>query len=219
MLLKASLNAERCTLYAEPTLSAEPKPPASLTTRHALDLILKSLNYEPTIVATGFLCREAHVARDRNENFYMIGSMGQASSIGLGIALCKPARKVVVLDGDGAVLMNLGLLPLVGMLAPRNFLHIVLDNETYASTGGQRTCARESSLAAIARASGYRTVRLIRTKNTLKKCLGSIKREAGPVFWQIKVKQDARPIAPRIPMPPEALTERLRKVLDGKTNS
>ncbi|MCI0457268.1 MAG: thiamine pyrophosphate-dependent enzyme, partial [Gemmataceae bacterium] len=79
--------------------------------------------------------------RDRPENFYMCGSMGCALPIGLGLALARPERKVVVLDGDGAALMSLGSLALARHLRLPNLEHIILDNGTYASTGDQPTCS------------------------------------------------------------------------------
>src|SRR5260370_34190498 len=88
----------------------------------------------------------------------MMGSMGLASAIGLGVALTRPARSTVVFDGDGNLLMNLGILPMVGSNAPRGFVHIVFDNEVYGSTGNQRSAASGVRLDAVAAAAGYRTV-------------------------------------------------------------
>jgi sulfopyruvate decarboxylase subunit beta len=88
----------------------------------------------------GFPSRELYAVQDRSENFYMLGSMGLASSIGLGLALARPERKVIVLDGDGAVLMNLGTLATVAHQAPENYLLVILDNCCYGSTGSQPTC-------------------------------------------------------------------------------
>ena len=76
----------------------------------------------------GFPSRELYAAADRPENFYMLGSMGLASSIGLGLALVRPERKVIVLDGDGSVLMNLGALATIAHNALENYLLIILDN-------------------------------------------------------------------------------------------
>ena len=94
----------------------------------AITTITELLEDQLVICANGLISRETFTIDDRIENFYMIGSMGLASSIGLGIALSKPSRKVVIFDGDGNLLMNLGTLAMVGALQPRNFLHIVFDN-------------------------------------------------------------------------------------------
>ena len=190
-----------------------PKRVRPLSTGGAIAEILKTLKDEPTILATGFISREGHAARDRDENFYMIGSMGQASSIGLGIALCKPKRRVVVLDGDGAVLMNLGILPMIGTLGLRNLLHIVLDNGAYASTGGQKTCSSTVSLALLAKSSRYRTVRVIETEDALRRALRGLSREPGPAFWHVKIREEDRRPAPRVSPTPEALTQRLQRAL------
>lgn len=96
---------------------------------------------ELVVATTGMISRELFVARDRPENFYMCGSMGCALSIGLGLALAAPSRKIVVLDGDGAALMSLGSLALARHLRLPNLEHIILDNGTYASTGDQPTCS------------------------------------------------------------------------------
>jgi sulfopyruvate decarboxylase subunit beta len=88
----------------------------------------------------GFPSRELYAVKDRSENFYMLGSMGLASSIGLGLALARPERRVIVLDGDGAVLMNLGTLATIANQALKNYLLVILDNCCYGSTGSQPTC-------------------------------------------------------------------------------
>ena len=91
----------------------------------------------------------------------MLGSMGHAIAIGLGVALsASPMRKVVVLDGDGAALMHLGTLSTVGHYAPSTLLHIILDNGTYATTGGQTTTSSSTSFADCAMACGYASASL-----------------------------------------------------------
>ena len=114
----------------------------------------------------GFPSRELYAAKDRPENFYMLGSMGLASSIGLGLALGLaqglPARRVIVLDGDGSVLMNLGTLATIAHYAPENYLLVILDNCCYGSTGSQPTCTHlGTDLAALALAAGVQFVRKV----------------------------------------------------------
>ncbi len=114
----------------------------------------------------GFPSRELYAAKDRPENFYMLGSMGLASSIGLGLALGLaqglPARRVIVLDGDGSVLMNLGTLATIAHYAPENYLLVILDNCCYGSTGSQPTCTHlGTDLAALALAAGVKSVRKV----------------------------------------------------------
>lgn len=110
----------------------------------------------------GYPSRELFSVRDRPENFYMLGSMGLASSIGLGLALAQPKRKVIALDGDGSVLMNLGTLATIAHYAPENYLLVILDNCCYGSTGSQPTCTHlGTDLFALAKAAGVRDVKKV----------------------------------------------------------
>src|SRR4051812_33081108 len=95
------------------------------------------------VCCNGMIGRELYTVGDRPANFYMIGSMGLGLSIGLGLALAKPKRRVIVLDGDGNVLMGMNVLASAASEGPPNLLHVVLDNQTHASTGGQRTISGE----------------------------------------------------------------------------
>ena len=110
----------------------------------------------------GYPSRELFAVHDRPENFYMLGSMGLASSIGLGLALAQPEKKMIVLDGDGSVLMNLGTLATIAHHAPENYLLVILDNCCYGSTGSQPTCTHlGTDLAALAKAAGIKNVRKV----------------------------------------------------------
>src|SRR5881296_2776646 len=105
------------------------------------------------IASLGHPAYDLFAAEDRGRNFYTWGSMGLASSIGLGLALARPDIRVIVLDGDGSLLMNLGSLATIGMYAPGNLAVVVMDNEEYATTGGQKTpTAHGADLAGAARA-------------------------------------------------------------------
>jgi len=120
----------------------------------------------------GYPSRELFSVRDRPENFYMLGSMGLASSIGLGLALARPEKRVMVLDGDGSLLMNLGSLASIAHHAPENYLLVILDNCCYGSTGSQPTCtALGTDLAAMARAAGVRRVRRAEGREELAEAL------------------------------------------------
>jgi sulfopyruvate decarboxylase subunit beta len=118
--------------------------------------ILAEIARRPWLVVAniGYPSRELFAAADRPENFYMLGSMGLASSIGLGLAVSQP-RPVCAIDGDGSVLMNLGTLATIAREAPPNYCLVIIDNKSYGSTGGQPTCtAGRADLAEIARAAG-----------------------------------------------------------------
>jgi thiamine pyrophosphate-dependent acetolactate synthase large subunit-like protein len=107
----------------------------------------------PVIASLGHPAYDLHAAGDRPQNFYTWGGMGVASSLGLGLALARPDLRVFVVDGDGSLLMNLGSLATIGLLQPPNLVVVVMDNEEYATTGGQPTpTARGADLAAAARA-------------------------------------------------------------------
>ncbi len=120
----------------------------------------------------GYPSRELHSQMDRPENFYMLGSMGLASSIGLGLALARPERNVMVLDGDGSVLMNLGSLATIAHHAPRNYLLVILDNGCYGSTGSQPTCTHlGTDLFAMAKAAGVKNIRAVERVEDLPEAL------------------------------------------------
>ncbi len=152
------------------------------------------------LVATlGYPARELYARRDMPNNFYMLGSMGLASSIGLGIALFTHKR-VIVLDGDGALLMNLGTLATIAHHAPPHYSLVVLDNKHYASTGGQETyTARKTDLAAMAKAAGIRCVVTVKTANGLHRALRRTYRAACVVVAKVQPGNDTVPVIPLTP--------------------
>lgn len=180
-----------------------------MTTREALAQLIPQLTDEVVIHTTGYLCRDSCAVQDRPGNFYMIGSMGLASAIGLGIAVTRPSRRVVVFDGDGALLMGLGTLAMAAAMRPANFYHLVFDNEAYASTGRQPTHSREVALDAIAKAAGYRTVRRVAASADVVEAYRALAAEPGPGFLLIKCVSDAATPSPRIPHEPPVITRRV----------
>lgn len=110
------------------------------------------------IASTGFSGRELYAIEDRPNQLYMVGSMGCAASLGLGLSMVRPDKKVVVIDGDGAVLMRMGNLATIGAYAPGNFYHLLLDNRVHESTGGQATVSEAVDFSGVALACGYREV-------------------------------------------------------------
>src|SRR6476660_6306895 len=120
------------------------------------------------IASLGHPAYDLFAVGDRPRNFYTWGSMGLASSVGLGLALARPDVRVYVLDGDGSLLMNLGSLATIGLLHPRNLVLVVMDNEEYATTGGQLTpTAHGADLAAAARAMGIVASVTVRSEDEL----------------------------------------------------
>ena len=179
----------------------------------AIGTILGLLTDQPVIVCNGFPSREAFKAADRPTMFYMIGSMGVAPAIGLGVALAKPEAKVVVVDGDGNVLMGMGSLATVGALKPKNFVHVVLDNEVYGSTGNQPTLSRFVRLEQIAKAAGYVNVERVREREDIVYEFKDMLARDGPSMLLIKVTENAEDVG-RVMLDPPAITERFKKAIE-----
>jgi phosphonopyruvate decarboxylase len=178
----------------------------------AITTAVKQLGDEAVVHANGYPSRESHAVADRAQNFYMIGSMGLASAIGLGVALNRPDKTTVVFDGDGNLLMNLGILPMVGALAPRRFVHCVFDNEVYGSTGNQRSPAAGVRLDALAAAAGYRTVAAAVSPDEIARHLAAALATDGPHFLLVKVTTEEADV-PRIALTPAQIRDRFRASL------
>ncbi|WP_406183883.1 phosphonopyruvate decarboxylase [Streptomyces sp. NBC_01006] len=157
-----------------------PAPDARMDRQGAVSVIAGHLGDALVYSTTGMISRELFGVVDAARNFYMQGSMGHAIGLGLGTALNRPDQDVVVIDGDGAAVMHLGGLALVGERRPPNLTHFVLDNGAYDSTGGQRTRATAMRWDELALAAGYRTGRVCRTAEEVTAHLGEIKGRPGP---------------------------------------
>jgi thiamine pyrophosphate-dependent acetolactate synthase large subunit-like protein len=164
------------------------------------------------ISTTGMISRELNKADDAPKNFYVIGSMGHASSIGLGIAK-EVKEKIIVLDGDGAALMHLGVLSTIGNIKPKNFLHICLDNESWSSTGGQRTTSNTTEIKDIALACGYTNSRKVNDKENLEKVIKELLELDGPNFLLVNVKKGNLEDIERIELLPEEITKRFMEAI------
>jgi phosphonopyruvate decarboxylase len=153
----------------------------------ALARVLEVVDDDVLIVATtGKTGRELFTLADRPQHFYQVGAMGCASAVAHGIAL-STARPVVVLDGDGAALMKLGNLATIGVEAPPNLVHIVLDNGVHDSTGGQRTAASAISFPEIAIACGYRRAVSCEALGDLERALRTALVDPGPQFVHVRI--------------------------------
>lgn len=173
--------------YPAPSLKQFPAKPPSSIHRHpeslakplridALDVIKHRAQHQDDIVllaTTGITGRELYELGHESNQFYMVGSMGCVSAIAIGLALAKPNLKVVAIDGDGALLMRMGNLATLGTLAPKNLCHILLDNGTHESTGGQETVATQLDFPSLASAAGYEHVIRSSTPNQLLDSLDS----------------------------------------------
>lgn len=169
----------------------------------AVKLLMDAVTDELVVVCNGMIGREAFTAKDREANFYMIGSMGLALSIGLGVALTRKDRRVVVLDGDGNVLMGAGVLGSAAAADARNLLHVVLDNEAHGSTGDQATISSKVRLEQVAKAAGYRWAERVPAERLVAELPGFLRRE-GPAMLLVKVdKGNVHGIARVTHEPPE----------------
>lgn len=165
--------------------SKNAKPPS----RYALlEALLDITSEETAIIATTGKCgRELFSLSDREQHLYQVGSMGCASGMGLGVSL-NTSKLVVVLDGDGAALMNMGNLATIGSCAPRNLAHIVLDNGVHDSTGGQATVSSNVNFAQVALACGYSEGIYCNTTKGFIEAVSHVSRRNGPILIQAKIK-------------------------------
>jgi sulfopyruvate decarboxylase subunit beta len=176
----------------------------------AIQKIKDHLSSELVICNIGFPSRELYHVNDSATNFYMLGSMGMASSIGLGLSLVQK-RKVVVIDGDGSLLMNLGSLVTIYNQNPENLIVVILDNECYGSTGSQCTYAKTVNLTKLAESVGFKETYFFNEEIDFKPVLNA----SGPVFVHVKVEAGNADVSV-IPMEPEEIKERFMKEIQGR---
>ena len=158
--------------------------------------LLERITDEPVIANLGPATADLYAAGDRDANLYSFGGMGLVSSIGLGVALAAPDRKVYVTDGDGSLLMNLGSLATIALMRPANLVLIVWDNHQWAETGGQPThTASGTDLAGVARAAGIPKVAAVSTLEAFEESLDHAVREDGPWCIVADIEEEGR--APR----------------------
>ena len=175
----------------------------SIGREEAIQKILSRIPREARlVVTTGMPGREVYDYRmansqDHGQDFLTVGSMGHASSIALGMALSDDQVPVVCLDGDGAALMHLGAIPIIGSRAPPKFFHILLNNGAHDSVGGQPTVAFQVDLCSIANASGYKTYEMVDCESSIEAAIDKIFKMDGPHFLEIRVARGSRADLPR----------------------
>lgn len=182
--------------------------------REILQAIQSSATDNDVIIATtGYTGRELFACGDKQNQFYMVGSMGCASSLGLGLALAQPDRRIIVVDGDGAALMRLGAWCTIGYERPANLVHILLDNGIHESTGGQATVSGSIDFCALAGGAGYPSARSVSTPDGVASVL------KGPMdaltFIHVPILSGIPDKLPRPGLTPAEVANRLRHFLQG----
>ena len=180
--------------------------------KEAIEIISQIVGNNPIISANGFTSRDLFESFEKKSNFYMIGSMGLSSSIGLGIALKNLKKTVFIFDGDGNILMNLGSLATIGSLKPRNLIHIVFDNELHESTGSQPTISKKIQIDKLAKTLEYKTYKAT-TKKELENILNKIKKINGPILILIKISK-SRQTSKRVNINPIKIKQRFMESLN-----
>jgi len=177
----------------------------------ALKEIVELLENELVICNLGIPSKELYHLKDRDENFYMLGSMGLVSSIALGLAISKPEKKVLCVDGDGSILMNLGSLSTIANVNPKNLTIIIIDNGSYGSTGNQKThTSKNTKLEIIARGAGFESISII---DKIEKIIPTLnKLNIGCHFVLIKTEPGNAEVE-NIPLHPEMIKDRFMQAI------
>ena len=178
------------------SFQSSPAEKNQLSRKLVVEKLSKQLTDQVVISTTGFLSRELFLLNDREKNFYMQGSMGHACAMGLGLALS--GTPTIVLDGDGAALMHLGSLVNVGHAQPDRFLHIVVDNNSYESTGSQPTISSHIDFKEIAKSSGYKHIFEITTEDEFDTVLKKSLLSKESTFLLIRTNSSSGKDLPRI---------------------
>jgi phosphonopyruvate decarboxylase len=163
------------------------------------------------VATTGYTGRELYACDDRPGQVYIVGSMGCASSFGLGLAAAQPNRRIIVIDGDGAALMRLGALCTLGYERPPNLVHVLLDNGIHESTGGQMTVSRSVNFCSIASASGYPRAVSVSSPDEMQHAIESVSGEL--TFVHAPIKPGIPDNLPRPSIKPPEVASRLRAFL------
>ena len=186
----------------------------------ALEIILDNLDSDTiVVVTTGKTSREIFEIREKNnqsheQDFLTVGSMGHCSAIASGIALTKPHRQVVCIDGDGAMLMHLGSLTSIATLKPKIFRHILMNNEVHESVGGQNTAARDLDMTAIVNSLGASKIFKAETLADLEANISDFISCSGPSFLEVKIRPGSREDLGRPTIKPVDNKEKFMKFLE-----
>ncbi len=167
----------------------------SIDRRSAVARLLKDRGDLLVVAGLGAPAWDVAAAGDHDLDFPLWGAMGGAAMAGLGLALAQPSRRVLVITGDGEMLMGLGSLATIAVQAPPNLAIVAIDNERYGETGMQTThTAHGADLADIAKGCGFPTAVTVRAPDQLDEAAALAREAPGPVFVAIKVAHDAHPL-------------------------
>jgi len=183
----------------------------------ALQILLEGLSGDEAILGTtGKTGRELFTIADRENHLYVVGGMGTASAIGFGVAQALPKQQVVVIDGDGAALMKMGNFSTIGYYQPQNLLHVLLDNESHDSTGGQRTASGIVDFAAVAAATNYRNAYAAETAADIREALKLARSRPGPTLLHIRIRPGSPKNLGRPTVKPHEVKERFMQFLKSR---
>jgi thiamine pyrophosphate-dependent acetolactate synthase large subunit-like protein len=190
-------------------------PTGKLMRREVVKALLEDRNGMLAIGGLGAPAWDITAAGDSPLNLPLWGGMGAAAMMGLGLALAQPERKVMVITGDGEMLMGVGSLATIAVKQPRNLYVVVLDNEHYGETGMQETATRHGvDLVGMARAAGFPDCRLVKTEAELLALRDSVRSGVGPLFAVVKIDEAPQPLV----LPPREasiLQARMREAILG----
>lgn len=190
-----------------------------LNREKAIDVLINNIKEEHVIVSTtGKASRELFELRDKykqghEKDFLTVGSMGHASSIALGIAQNVDNKSVYVLDGDGAFLMHMGAISIIGQAKLKNYRHIVINNGAHDSVGGQPTVGYSIDIGSIAKGCGYDKVYTANNEKELEDHLQEINGYQGTILLEIKVKKGSRKDLGRPSMTQEEIKDKFMENL------
>jgi len=180
----------------------------------AIQKIVELLSNELVVCNLGAPSRELFHIQDRDENFYMLGSMGLVSSMAFGLALSKPTKRIWCIDGDGSILMNLGSLSTIANNQPKNLTLIIIDNSSYGSTGDQKTYTNgKTKLDIIAKGAGFESITIIEKEEDIIQNIKNL--GVGCHFVLIKVEPGNAQVE-NVPLLPEEIKARFKKAISNK---
>jgi len=179
----------------------------------ALHVIMASIHNEIVVSCVGYTSRELFQVWDRDRNFYLLGAMGLTVPVGFGLAMACD-QKVIALEGDGSLLMNLGAIATVSRYKPKNLMIIVLDNKSYSSTGGQASASAFVELRKVLQSFDIETY-FVDQESKLKKIIINSLKADGPHILVVQIEKGYREV-PRVPLAPKQIARRFIKSVQNK---